>query len=147
MKKMRKETNGMFVQNALLATTGMIMKEFVRLVVLITVTFAPQSLNAENALKDTSFNTTGRHVKRSMNIVQSLLKSTTSLQMISHLISIVTNVQKTLTLTMKQRAVNHVPSFPTVLNVQMQLIVQSADRIGNLVQVTFVHLHILTTVK
>jgi len=130
MKKTMMETNGMFVQNVLQVTTGMIMKESARPVALKIAIFVPQSLNAENVWMDISFNMMEKHAKKSMNTVQFQLKSTTPLQMTSLLTSIATNAEKMLTLTMKQRVVNHAPLFPTVLNVQMQQIVKNAAQIG-----------------
>lgn len=113
----------MFAENALQATIGMTMKEFVKHVVLTTVIFVPQSSNAKNVLMVSSFNMMARHVKKLMNFVQFLLNSTTSRQMKSHHITIVTNVELVLTLMMTQRVVNHVTSSQTVKNVQMQPIV------------------------
>jgi len=123
MKKMRMEINGMFAENALQVTIGMTMKEFAKHVVLTTVIFVPQSSNAKNVLMVSSFNMMARHVKKLMNFVQFLLNSTTSRQMKSHHITIVTNVELVLTLMMTQRVVNHVTSSQTVKNVQMQPIV------------------------
>ena len=103
------ETNGMFVQNVHQVITGMIMKESVKPVALKIAIFVHQSLNAENALMDTSFNMMARHVNKSMNTVLFLLKLITQLLMMSLHTSIVTNAEKMLTLMMQQKVVNHVP--------------------------------------